>query len=106
MQVEEGWWEGLLNGKSGMFPSNFTKEILLEDDGTSADTPASQEEPHSARNSETQPIETARMATCLIVYEVLGFFFVCVQVRTVQGVRAMEQTLGPKGALLKSSPKR
>uniref|UniRef100_A0A3Q3DDE5 Osteoclast-stimulating factor 1 n=1 Tax=Hippocampus comes TaxID=109280 RepID=A0A3Q3DDE5_HIPCM len=54
-EVEEGWWEGVLNGKSGMFPSNFTKEILLEADGNSADTPASQEEPHSARNSKNSP---------------------------------------------------
>ncbi|KAL1248551.1 hypothetical protein QQF64_021869, partial [Cirrhinus molitorella] len=29
-EVEEGWWEGLLNGKTGMFPSNFTKELLAE----------------------------------------------------------------------------
>ncbi|XP_043928201.1 SH3 domain-containing kinase-binding protein 1 isoform X3 [Protopterus annectens] len=27
-EVEEGWWEGILNGKTGMFPSNFTKEIF------------------------------------------------------------------------------
>ncbi|XP_077365279.1 SH3 domain-containing kinase-binding protein 1 isoform X2 [Festucalex cinctus] len=58
-EVEEGWWEGVLNGKSGMFPSNFTKEILLDDgDGPSAvttapapDAPASQEEPRVGRNS-------------------------------------------------------
>lgn len=30
-EVEEGWWEGFLNGKTGMFPSNFTKEILAEE---------------------------------------------------------------------------
>ncbi|XP_061522561.1 SH3 domain-containing kinase-binding protein 1 isoform X3 [Phycodurus eques] len=54
-EVEEGWWEGVLNGKSGMFPSNFTKEILLEADGPSADTPASQEEPRSGRNSKNSP---------------------------------------------------
>ncbi|XP_051542642.1 SH3 domain-containing kinase-binding protein 1-like [Myxocyprinus asiaticus] len=29
-EVEEGWWEGTLNGKTGMFPSNFTKELLTE----------------------------------------------------------------------------
>ncbi|XP_048030765.1 SH3 domain-containing kinase-binding protein 1 isoform X1 [Megalobrama amblycephala] len=29
-EVEEGWWEGTLNGKTGMFPSNFTKELLAE----------------------------------------------------------------------------
>ncbi|XP_061613922.1 SH3 domain-containing kinase-binding protein 1 isoform X4 [Phyllopteryx taeniolatus] len=54
-EVEEGWWEGVLNGKSGMFPSNFTKEILLEVDGPSADTPASQEEPRSGCNSKNSP---------------------------------------------------
>ncbi|XP_060755683.1 SH3 domain-containing kinase-binding protein 1 [Neoarius graeffei] len=26
-EVEEGWWEGCLNGRTGMFPSNFTKEL-------------------------------------------------------------------------------
>nr|XP_023693683.1 SH3 domain-containing kinase-binding protein 1-like isoform X2 [Paramormyrops kingsleyae] len=25
-EVEEGWWEGRLNGKMGMFPSNFTRK--------------------------------------------------------------------------------
>ena len=25
--VEGGWWEGTLNGKTGWFPSNYTKEI-------------------------------------------------------------------------------
>uniref|UniRef100_A0A672Q368 Osteoclast-stimulating factor 1 n=1 Tax=Sinocyclocheilus grahami TaxID=75366 RepID=A0A672Q368_SINGR len=30
-EVEEGWWEGTLSGKTGMFPSNFTKELLAED---------------------------------------------------------------------------
>ncbi|KAM9436604.1 SH3 domain-containing kinase-binding protein 1 isoform 2-T2 [Clarias gariepinus] len=29
-EVEEGWWEGYLNGKTGMFPSNFTKELLAD----------------------------------------------------------------------------
>lgn len=27
MQVEEGWWNGNFNGKSGLFPSNFVKEL-------------------------------------------------------------------------------
>lgn len=31
-QVEEGWWEGVLNGKTGMFPSNFIKELSDSDD--------------------------------------------------------------------------
>ncbi|CAJ0962597.1 unnamed protein product [Ranitomeya imitator] len=30
MKVEEGWWEGILHGKSGMFPSNFIKELVTE----------------------------------------------------------------------------
>uniref|UniRef100_A0A8D0GMI1 CD2 associated protein n=1 Tax=Sphenodon punctatus TaxID=8508 RepID=A0A8D0GMI1_SPHPU len=32
-EVEEGWWSGTLNGKSGLFPSNFVKEVELTDDG-------------------------------------------------------------------------
>ncbi|XP_075779505.1 CD2-associated protein isoform X2 [Pelodiscus sinensis] len=32
-EVEEGWWSGSLNGKSGLFPSNFVKELELTDDG-------------------------------------------------------------------------
>ena len=32
LQVEEGWWEGSLNGKVGVFPSNFV-EMIEEGDG-------------------------------------------------------------------------
>lgn len=32
LQVEEGWWEGSLNGKTGVFPSNFV-EMIEEGDG-------------------------------------------------------------------------
>ncbi|XP_028290575.1 SH3 domain-containing kinase-binding protein 1 isoform X2 [Gouania willdenowi] len=53
-EVEEGWWEGVLNGKSGMFPSNFTKEILLESDTPTVDTPTSQEE-RLSRTSKDSP---------------------------------------------------
>uniref|UniRef100_A0A8C9LEV5 SH3 domain-containing protein n=1 Tax=Pavo cristatus TaxID=9049 RepID=A0A8C9LEV5_PAVCR len=35
--VEEGWWSGTLNGKSGLFPSNFVKELELADDGETQD---------------------------------------------------------------------
>ncbi|XP_055086071.1 SH3 domain-containing kinase-binding protein 1 isoform X1 [Periophthalmus magnuspinnatus] len=49
-EVEEGWWEGVLNGKTGMFPSNFTKEIVLDSDTPSIDT--SQEDLRSGRTSE------------------------------------------------------
>ncbi|XP_043918674.1 CD2-associated protein isoform X2 [Protopterus annectens] len=31
-EVEEGWWSGTLNGKSGLFPSNFVKEVEVTED--------------------------------------------------------------------------
>lgn len=41
VQVEEGWWSGGLNGKSGLFPSNFVKELdTAGEDGESNDTVA------------------------------------------------------------------
>uniref|UniRef100_A0A3Q3VR96 Osteoclast-stimulating factor 1 n=1 Tax=Mola mola TaxID=94237 RepID=A0A3Q3VR96_MOLML len=52
-EVEEGWWEGYLNGKTGMFPSNFTKEIIPESDAPSVDTSTSQEELRGGRTSES-----------------------------------------------------
>ncbi|CAJ1081624.1 SH3 domain-containing kinase-binding protein 1 isoform X4 [Xyrichtys novacula] len=52
-EVEEGWWEGSLNGKTGMFPSNFTKEILAESETPSLD--ASQEELRPGRISKDSP---------------------------------------------------
>ena len=38
--MEEGWWEGTLNGKHGVFPSNFVE--MVEDSVGSSDesTPA------------------------------------------------------------------
>ncbi|XP_054915382.1 SH3 domain-containing kinase-binding protein 1 isoform X3 [Poeciliopsis prolifica] len=54
-EVEEGWWEGLLNGKIGMFPSNFTKEMLADSDAPSLETPNSQEEIHHSRTSKDSP---------------------------------------------------
>lgn len=27
-EEEEGWWRGQLNGKEGVFPSNFVEEII------------------------------------------------------------------------------
>ncbi|XP_058234970.1 CD2-associated protein isoform X4 [Hemibagrus wyckioides] len=38
-EVEEGWWSGIMNGKSGLFPSNFVKEIETNEDGESNDVP-------------------------------------------------------------------
>ncbi|XP_078147430.1 SH3 domain-containing kinase-binding protein 1 isoform X2 [Centroberyx gerrardi] len=54
-EVEEGWWEGVLHGKTGMFPSNFTREILAESDTPPLDTPTSQEELRSSRTSKDSP---------------------------------------------------
>ncbi|KAG1944051.1 SH3 domain-containing kinase-binding protein 1 isoform X3 [Pimephales promelas] len=45
-EVEEGWWEGSLSGKTGMFPSNFTKELLAE-----AEDLTPQEDTRSTRTS-------------------------------------------------------
>uniref|UniRef100_A0A673BLA8 Osteoclast-stimulating factor 1 n=1 Tax=Sphaeramia orbicularis TaxID=375764 RepID=A0A673BLA8_9TELE len=40
-EVEEGWWSGMLNGKSGLFPSNFVKELdAMGEDADSNDTAA------------------------------------------------------------------
>ncbi|XP_068609718.1 CD2-associated protein [Brachionichthys hirsutus] len=41
-EVEEGWWSGTLNNKSGLFPSNFVKELDGTDDGESNDTAAAE----------------------------------------------------------------
>lgn len=54
-EVEEGWWEGILNGKIGMFPSNFTKEILADSDASSQETSNSQEEIRHSRTSKDSP---------------------------------------------------
>ncbi|XP_034428867.1 SH3 domain-containing kinase-binding protein 1 isoform X2 [Hippoglossus hippoglossus] len=51
-EVEEGWWEGLLHGKTGMFPSNFTRVVVAESD---TDTATSQEELRSSRSSKDSP---------------------------------------------------
>ncbi|KAK3515486.1 hypothetical protein QTP70_023620 [Hemibagrus guttatus] len=45
-EVEEGWWEGCLNGKIGMFPSNFTKEL-----GEAEDLATPPEDTRSTRTS-------------------------------------------------------
>ncbi|XP_045851770.1 SH3 domain-containing kinase-binding protein 1 isoform X4 [Meles meles] len=48
-EVEEGWWEGVLNGKTGMFPSNFIKELSGESDdlGLSQDEQLSKSRPEA-----------------------------------------------------------
>ncbi|XP_077952306.1 SH3 domain-containing kinase-binding protein 1 isoform X4 [Gasterosteus aculeatus] len=52
-EVEEGWWEGFVNGRTGMFPSNFTKVIQTESETSSLNT--SQEELRSGRTSKDSP---------------------------------------------------
>ncbi|NP_001086432.1 CD2-associated protein L homeolog [Xenopus laevis] len=51
-EVEEGWWRGSNSGKSGLFPSNFVKELELSDDGES------QESTEDSEQSVTTPIAT------------------------------------------------
>ena len=31
-EIDEGWWEGELNGKRGLLPSNFV--TMIEEEGT------------------------------------------------------------------------
>ncbi|KAJ8009151.1 hypothetical protein DPEC_G00085920 [Dallia pectoralis] len=38
-EVEEGWWSGTMNGKTGLFPSNFVKEIEKSDNGEANNDP-------------------------------------------------------------------
>uniref|UniRef100_A0A4W5MNZ6 Osteoclast-stimulating factor 1 n=1 Tax=Hucho hucho TaxID=62062 RepID=A0A4W5MNZ6_9TELE len=78
-EVEEGWWEGSLNGKTGMFPSNFTRE--LEDTPPSLDTStrSSQEELRSNKTnspgSESDGGESRSDSGEIQPKKVLGFGF-------------------------------
>ncbi|XP_078145950.1 CD2-associated protein isoform X1 [Centroberyx gerrardi] len=60
-EVEEGWWSGTANGKSGLFPSNFVKEVdgtgeevesndatADETDGSGKDAAVTPTSPHSS----------------------------------------------------------
>ncbi|XP_069831930.1 CD2-associated protein isoform X2 [Dendropsophus ebraccatus] len=51
-EVEEGWWSGTINGRSGLFPSNFVKELDLSDDGESQE---SSEDPEPATATVASP---------------------------------------------------
>lgn len=42
-QVEEGWWSGSSNGKSGVFPSNFVKELDAVGDEQESNSTAADE---------------------------------------------------------------
>ncbi|KAM5163373.1 CD2-associated protein isoform 2-T2 [Mantella aurantiaca] len=37
-EVEEGWWSGTRSGRTGLFPSNFVKELELSDDAESQES--------------------------------------------------------------------
>uniref|UniRef100_A0A803V0W8 CD2 associated protein n=1 Tax=Ficedula albicollis TaxID=59894 RepID=A0A803V0W8_FICAL len=54
-EVEEGWWSGILNGKAGMFPSNFVKELESTDDGETQDAHAL-DDTEPVFNSPTSPV--------------------------------------------------
>ncbi|XP_072913354.1 CD2-associated protein isoform X3 [Hemitrygon akajei] len=36
-EVEEGWWKGILNEKTGLFPSNFVKELIDQNEDGETD---------------------------------------------------------------------
>ncbi|XP_072263539.1 CD2-associated protein isoform X2 [Pyxicephalus adspersus] len=44
-EVEEGWWSGTRSGRSGLFPSNFVKELELSDDAESQESSEDTEPP-------------------------------------------------------------
>lgn len=44
-EVEEGWWSGTYSGRSGLFPSNFVKEVELSDDAESQESSEETAEP-------------------------------------------------------------
>ncbi|XP_061668437.1 CD2-associated protein [Syngnathoides biaculeatus] len=53
-EVEEGWWSGVINGKSGLFPSNFVKEVeVTKEDGDSNDSTADEADGQGVENSGT-----------------------------------------------------
>ncbi|NXF03686.1 CD2AP protein, partial [Smithornis capensis] len=52
-EVEEGWWSGTLNGRTGLFPSNFVKELESTDDGETQDA---LDDTEPVFNSPTSPV--------------------------------------------------
>jgi len=50
---ESGWWQGEINGKTGMFPSNFVEEILSS----------------SSTKTEAPPVENVKKIRALYDYE-------------------------------------
>ncbi|XP_044025355.1 CD2-associated protein isoform X2 [Siniperca chuatsi] len=54
-EVEEGWWSGSLNGKSGLFPSNFVKELDAIGEDREYNCAAADETDGSAMESTATP---------------------------------------------------
>uniref|UniRef100_A0A8C4NI29 Osteoclast-stimulating factor 1 n=1 Tax=Dicentrarchus labrax TaxID=13489 RepID=A0A8C4NI29_DICLA len=55
-EVEEGWWSGSFNGKSGLFPSNFVKELdAAGEDAEPNDTAADETGKSAATPTSPQP---------------------------------------------------
>ncbi|XP_051954277.1 CD2-associated protein-like isoform X1 [Xyrauchen texanus] len=60
-EVEEGWWSGTMNGKSGLFPSNFVKAIEdtettnITDEPDNRDGTSSPTSPHPGNGVMAQP---------------------------------------------------
>ncbi|XP_069559167.1 CD2-associated protein isoform X1 [Brachyistius frenatus] len=54
-EVEEGWWNGTLNGKSGLFPSNFVKELDAQGEDTESNDAAADETDGSGVESAATP---------------------------------------------------
>ena len=48
-EVEDGWWRGAVNGRSGVFPSNFV-EMVSNTDAANAKEKASRVETKNKRN--------------------------------------------------------
>ncbi|TRY93141.1 hypothetical protein DNTS_021107 [Danionella cerebrum] len=56
-EVEEGWWSGSMNGKSGLFPSNFVKEMDSSEETESTEVPDEPDkENRDGASSPTSPL--------------------------------------------------
>lgn len=40
-RLESGWWDGLINGERGWFPSNYVEMVTSEEAGLHLDQPTS-----------------------------------------------------------------
>lgn len=54
-EVEEGWWNGSMNGKSGLFPSNFVKEVDAAGEDAESNEAAADETDASGVESAATP---------------------------------------------------